>query len=108
MAAIELPVSACFCGIQCSTAHLTSADNDCLWRASHRHEEYGEGEWIHFTGTGYLLRLSAWRHPLLRLKTLGLSRSARRLIATALHCRLSLIHLDALGDVLPGFDVFDW
>jgi len=39
MVAIELPVSACFCGIQCSPAHLTSADNDCLWRASHRHEE---------------------------------------------------------------------
>lgn len=108
MAAIILPVSACFCGIQCSTAHLTRADNDCLWRISHRHEEYGDGEWVHFTGTGYLLRLNARTHPLLRLKALGLSRAARRLIATALHCHLTLIHLDASGDVLPGFETFDW
>lgn len=104
-----LPTHARYSGVQCSTAHITNEDNDRLWRASHCYEEFDTGEWIHYTGTGYLIRLSAWTHSLLKLKQLGLSKPARRLIA-ALQRRYGItqIHLDALGEVLPGFPLFEW
>ena len=104
-----LPTLAHYSGVQCSTAHITDQDNHRLWHASHSREEYGTSEWIHYTGTGYLIRLSAWTHPLLKLKQLGLSKPARHLIA-ALQRRYGItqIHLDALGEVLPGFPLFEW
>lgn len=68
----KLPVSALLTGIQCSTAHITNDDNSLLYHVSHQQEDYGNGEWCHFTGTGYLIRLNAWQHPVLRLKQLGL------------------------------------
>ncbi len=109
MAAIVLPPSARYHGIQCSTAHITDTDNTTLWQASHRREDYGDSEWVLYTGSGYLLLLSAWSYPLLKLKRLGLSRPARRLIASLLlRHRITQLHLDALGDVLPGFETFDW
>ncbi len=55
-------------GRQCSTAHITEGDNALLYRISHCQVAFGDGEWIHFTGTGYLLRLDAWNHPVLRLR----------------------------------------
>ncbi|MCI4519135.1 DUF5983 family protein, partial [Escherichia coli] len=43
-------------GIRCSTAHITETDNAWLYSLSHQTSDFGESEWIHFTGTGYLLR----------------------------------------------------
>lgn len=62
-----------------------------------------------YTGSGYLLHLGAWSFPVLRLKRLGLSKACRRLVV-ALMCRysVSIVHLDACGEVLPGFTTFDW
>lgn len=96
-------------GIQCSTAHITEADNTLLFTLSHQHEDFGESEWIHYSGSGYLLRLSAWSFPVLRLKRLGLSKACRRLVVTLMRrYAVSIVHLDACGEMLPGFTTFDW
>lgn len=104
-----LPPTVRITGIQCSTAHITHADNTLLFHASHQREEYGAAEWIHFSGTGYLLRLSAWEYPVLQLKRMGLSKPCRRLIVMLMQLHgIDLLHLDAAGDVLPTFATFDW
>ncbi|EMN3919857.1 hypothetical protein REJ49_002647 [Citrobacter farmeri] len=104
-----LPRAACLNGIQCSTAHITEEDNALLYKQSHQHEDFGESEWILYTGSGYLLRLSAWSFPVLRLKRLGLSKACRRLVVALMRrYSVSIIHLDACGEVLPGFPTFDW
>ncbi len=96
-------------GLQCSTAHITEDDNTLLYRISHCQDSFSDGEWIHFTGTGYLIRLNAWTHPVLRLKRLGLSKTSRRLATTLMKRHgLTYLHINALGDVLPGFATFDW
>lgn len=96
-------------GLQCSTAHITEDDNQRLYQLSHCQDDFSDGEWLSYTGTGYLLRLEAWTHPVLRLKRLGLSRVCRRLVTTLMkHHHLNYLHIDALGDVLPGFATFDW
>lgn len=104
-----LPPVARLNGIQCSTAHITEADNALLFALSHHHEDFGDCEWILYTGSGYLLHLGAWSFPVLRLKRLGLSKACRRLVV-ALMRRYStgIIHLDAFGEVLPCFATFDW
>ncbi|MBL5902951.1 DUF5983 family protein [Serratia fonticola] len=62
-----------------------------------------------FSGTGFLLRLDAWTHPVLQLKRLGLSKTSRRLVITLMkRHQLSYLHIDALGEVLPDFATFDW
>ncbi|HDL7680297.1 TPA: DUF5983 family protein [Yersinia enterocolitica] len=95
-------------GIRCSTAHITDGDNALLFQASHRLEEFGNAEWVHFTGTGYLLRLSAWQYPVLRLKRMGLSKTCRRLVVTLMQSdAIDILHLDAFGDVLSGLVTFD-
>ncbi|AYO39810.1 DUF5983 family protein [Serratia sp. P2ACOL2] len=105
----RLPASMLLTGIQCSTAHITDGDNTLLYHASHQQEDYGSGEWCHFTGTGYLIRLNAWRHPVLRLKRLGLSKASRRVVTTLMRQHhITFLHLDAAGDLLPGFATFDW
>ena len=104
-----LPPVACINGIQCSTAHITEEDNAQLFTLSHQHEDFGESEWILYTGSGYLLNLGAWSFPVLRLKRLGLSKACRRLVITLIRrYAASIIHLDASGEVLPGFATFDW
>lgn len=50
-------------GICCSTAHITEEDNSLLFALSHQHEDFGESEWIHYSGSGYLIRLEAWSFP---------------------------------------------
>ncbi|CNC91382.1 DUF5983 family protein [Yersinia pseudotuberculosis] len=96
-------------GLQCSTAHITEDDNTLLYRISHCQAAFSDGEWLLYTGTGYLLRLDAWIHPVLRLKRLGLSKTSRRLATTLMKRHgLTYLHIDALGDVLPGFATFDW
>ena len=49
-------------------------DNARLYSLSHQTNDTGESEWIHFTGSGYLLRTDAWSYPVLRLKRTGLSK----------------------------------
>lgn len=96
-------------GICCSTAHITAEDNTLLYALSHQHEDYGNAEWIAFTGTGYLLRLNARRFPVLTLKRLGLSKSCRRLVIFLMHRHTTaFIHLDAAGELLPDVETFDW
>ena len=96
-------------GIRCSTAHITETDNAWLYSLSHQTSDFGESEWIHFTGTGYLLRTDTWSYPVLRLKRLGLSKTFRRLVVTLIRCYgVSLIHLDASAGYLPGLPTFDW
>ncbi|STK55891.1 Aec78 [Escherichia coli] len=55
-------------------AHITEKDNAWLYSLSHQTNDFGESEWIHFTGSGYLLRTDTWPYPVLRLKRLGLSK----------------------------------
>ncbi|EKY5038999.1 hypothetical protein QFW05_005197, partial [Escherichia coli] len=89
-------------GIRCSTAHITETDNAWLYSLSHQSSNFGESEWIHFTGSGYLLRTDAWSYPVLRLKRLGLSKTFRRLVVTLIQrYGVSLIHLDASAECLP-------
>ncbi|HHQ6567277.1 TPA: DUF5983 family protein [Serratia fonticola] len=96
-------------GLQCSTAHLSEGDNALLYQISHCQDAFSDGEWIAFSGTGYLLRLEAWTHPVLRLKRLGLSKTCRYLVTTLMkRHQLSYLHIDALGEVLPDFTTFDW
>lgn len=96
-------------GICCSTAHITAEDNSLLYALSHQEQYFGESEWIHFSGSGYLLRLEAWSFPVLRLKRLGLSKACRRLVVTLIRrYSVGIIHLDAFGELLPDFDIFDW
>jgi hypothetical protein len=58
---------------------------------------------------GYLLCLGAWSFPVLRLKRLGLSKACRRLVVTLIRrYAAGIVHLDAFGEVLPGFATFDW
>lgn len=84
-------------------------DNALLFTLSHQHEDFGESEWISYTGSGYLLYLGAWSFPVLHLKRLGLSKACRRLVVTLIrHYAAGIIHLDAFGEVLPGFTTFDW
>ncbi|EGO4208182.1 hypothetical protein ITZ66_005012 [Escherichia coli] len=104
-----LPPFATLAGIRCSTAHITEKDNAWLYSLSHQTSDVGESEWIHFTGSGYLLRTGAWSYPVLRLKRLGLSRMFRRLVVTLIRrYGVSLIHLDASAGCLPGLPTFDW
>lgn len=104
-----LPPVARLNGIQCSTVHITEADNTLLFTLSHQNEDFGDSEWISYTGSGYLLRLDAWSFPVLRLKRLGLSKACRRLIVTLMRrYAAGIVHLDAFGEILPGFATFDW
>ena len=104
-----LPPIARVNGIQCSTAHITEADNTLLFTLSHQNEDFGDSEWILYTGSGYLLHLGAWSFPVLRLKRLGLSKACRRLLVTLMRrYAAGIVHLDAFGEVLPSFTTFDW
>ncbi|MEX9379610.1 DUF5983 family protein [Escherichia coli] len=96
-------------GIRCSTAHITERDNAWLFSLSHQTNDTGESEWIHFTGSGYLLRIGAWPYPVLRLKRLGLSKTFRRLVVTLTRrYGVSLIHLDAGAECLQDLPTFNW
>ncbi|QIP57500.1 DUF5983 family protein [Hafnia alvei] len=105
----HLPTTARISGIQCSTAHITDEDNALLHELSQQYQDYGDAEWVHYTGSGYLIRLDAWAFPVLRLKRRGLSKACRRLIVTLIRRHgISTVHFDAFGDILPGFTTFDW
>jgi hypothetical protein len=96
-------------GIQCSTVHITDKDNQLLHELSQLGQDHGDAEWLHYTGSGYLIRLDAWIFPVLQLKRRGLSKPCRRLIVTLIHrYSISYIHLDAFAPILPGFVTFNW
>ncbi|KNC91145.1 DUF5983 family protein [Trabulsiella odontotermitis] len=104
-----LPPVARLNGIQCSTAHITKADNSLLYTFSHQNEDFGDSEWISYTGSGYLIYLDAWQYPVLQLKKRGLSKACRWLVVTLMrNYAIRILHLDALGELLPGFITFDW
>ncbi|HDS5592581.1 TPA: hypothetical protein QHU17_004010 [Enterobacter hormaechei subsp. xiangfangensis] len=104
-----LPPIARFTGIQCSTAHITGEDNTLLHTLSQPHQPYDDAEWVHYTGSGYLIRLDAWTFPVLQLKRRGLSKPCRKLITTLLRrYGITCIHLDAFAEILPGFVTFNW
>lgn len=104
-----IPTVAHFRGIQCSTAHITVADNTLLFALSHQYEDFGDSEWISYTGSGYLIRLDAWAFPVLKLKQRGISKVCRRLVISLIRrYHISSIHLDAFAEILPGFATFDW
>jgi hypothetical protein len=104
-----LPTIARFSGIQCSTAHITEEDNALLHALSQQYQAYGDAEWVHYTGSGYLIRLDAWTFPVLRLKREGLSRASRRLIIMLMRrYDITTLHFDAFGELLPDVETFDW
>ncbi|WP_193163268.1 DUF5983 family protein [Enterobacter ludwigii] len=104
-----LPMSCRYNGIRCSTAHITREDNDLLHRLSRQMLDFDDSEWVGYTGSGYLVRLDVWAFPILQLKRRGLSKAGRRLIVTLMRrYQLGIIHLDAFGELLPGFETFDW
>ncbi|MGS0638557.1 DUF5983 family protein [Citrobacter sp. VF227] len=104
-----LPPLTALPGICCSTAHITEEDNSLLYTLSHQDIDFGESEWIHFTGSGYLIHLAAWSYPVLRLKRLGLSKACRRLVVTLIRRHdVGTIHLEASGELLPDFATFEW
>ncbi len=52
--------------------------------------------------------LGAWSFPVLRLKRFGLSKACRRLVVTLIRrYAAGIIHLEAFGEVPPGFTTFD-
>ncbi len=95
--------------VVCSTAHLTEQDAELFHHLGHQRCEWGDAEWIHLTGTGYLVRLSAYNFPQLELKKRGFSKDARRLTyVLTKRFNVSLVHFDCCGEVLAGFAVHDW
>lgn len=95
--------------VVCSTAHVSKEDDALLLELCRDTRDGGDAEWVHFTGTGYLVRLSAFSYPLLALKRRGLSHSARRFIYILMtKLGVTLVHFDCYGEVLNGFDVNDW
>lgn len=104
-----LPPIARFTGIQCSTAHITEEDSALLHTISRQSHNHGDAEWVHYTGSGYLIRLDAWTFPVLQLKRRGLSKPCRKLITTLLRrYGITCIHLDAFAEILPDFITFNW
>lgn len=102
------PVESCVVAVV-STAHLTEADNDLLCRLARDYSEFGDGEWIHFTGNGILVRLTGHTYPITVLKTLGVSREARWLIVWLMrHHHATMVHFESDAPVVDGFAVHDW
>lgn len=90
-----------------STAHLNADDNALLDEITTR--EVGIGEWIHYIGGGYLLRLTACSAPVLRLKEAGLSREARRVIASVMRSdAVEILIFESGAPEAEGFITYSW
>ncbi|EOU9709996.1 DUF5983 family protein [Salmonella enterica] len=97
------PVTARTNCIQCSTAHIIDEDNALLHSLSQQYLDYGDAEWVHYTGSGYLICLDAWAFPVLRLKRRGLSKACRKLLVTLIRrYAISTIHFNSIGDISPA------
>ncbi|HIH4877907.1 TPA: DUF5983 family protein [Citrobacter braakii] len=104
-----LPPTVRLPGLCCSTAHITCEDNTLLDQVTLQHHDGGDNDWILYTRYGYLLRLNARLYPVLELKRMGFSKDCRRLVTTLIRrYGIDILHLDAAGDLLPGFETFDW
>lgn len=92
--------------LECSICHITLADSSLLGNLTCG---ISTREWVHDTGVGFMIRLDAVRFPLLKLKRKGLSASARWIIWHGIkQANISMIHFSAVGDILEGFQSFDW
>lgn len=90
-----------------STAHLNADDNALLDEITTR--EVDIGEWIHYIGGGYLLRLTACSAPVLRLKEAGLSREARRVIASVMRSdAVEILIFESGAPEAEGFITYSW
>lgn len=92
--------------LECSISHITLEDNLLLEDLGFWHEDSG---WILNTGVGYLIRLEAVTRPLHRLKKIGVSRTARAFIFSAMQrADISMIHFSSVADEVDGAPVFNW
>lgn len=90
-----------------STAHLSADDNALLDEITTR--EVDIGEWIHYIGGGYLLRLTACSAPVLRLKEAGLSKEARRVIASVMRSdAVEILIFESGAPEAEGFTTYSW
>jgi len=90
-----------------STAHLSADDNALLDEITIR--EVDIGEWIHYIGGGYLLRLTACSAPVLRLKEAGLSKEARRVIASVMRSdAVEILIFESGAPEAEGFTTYSW
>lgn len=90
-----------------STTHLSAKDNALLDEITIR--EVDHAEWIHYIGGGYLLRLTACFAPVLRLKEAGLSKEARRVLASVMRLDAVEILIFESGDPeAEGFTTYSW
>lgn len=89
-----------------STAHLSADDNALLDEITTR--EIDIGEWIHYIGGGYLLRLTACSAPVLQLKEAGLSKEARRVIASVMRSDAVEILIFEPAPEAEGFTTYSW
>lgn len=90
-----------------STAHLSAGDNALLDEITTR--EVDIGEWIHYIGGGYLLRLTACSAPVLRLKEAGLSKEARRVIASVMRSdAVEILIFESGASEAEGFTTYSW
>lgn len=93
--------------VVCSKSHLTAQDIERLeWLSNPR--VLNHQDWIHYTGYGYLIRLDAYRYPLLALKENKISKSVRKLVLSLMRqYEIRMIHFDCSAGVIEGADVFD-
>lgn len=90
-----------------STAHLSAEDNALLDEITTR--EVDHGEWVHYIGGGYLLRLTACTAPVLRLKEAGLSKEARRVIASLMRSdAVEILIFESGAPEAEGFTTYSW
>lgn len=90
-----------------STAHLSADDNALLDEITTR--EVDIGEWIHYIGGGYLLRLTACSAPVLRLKEAGLSKEARRVIASVMRSdAVEILIFESGAPETEEFTTYSW
>ncbi|QMV54167.1 DUF5983 family protein [Ewingella americana] len=91
-------------GIKCSTFHISKDDAEIFCECSRR-----EGYWLHDTHYGYLLVLSGYKYPCLKLKGLGISKSVRKLVFRLMREQgVEILLFDRDADTLEGFETFAW
>lgn len=93
--------------VVCSKRHLTAQDTKRLEWLSNP-SMLNHQDWIHDTGYGYLIRLDAYRYPLLALKENDISKNVRKLILNLMRKHeIRMIHFDCGANIIEGAEVFD-
>lgn len=99
----------CVNGIQCSIVYIMEKDNVLLFIFLYQNEDFGELEWISYIGLGYLFYLGVWLFLVLCFKCFGLLKVCCWLVVMFICCYVvGIVYLDVFGEVLLGFDIFDW